>query len=397
MPVRRRSAVFAFMSLGLCGLGAEACPAPAPAWLRTLLLMPTQQLALADAGGAWPLGPDPALHTQVANPQLFFNGSVDAHSGRYGSVQAWLPQAPGRSLGLAAGLGPLQDHVSETRSRVALGQRLRGEGSPSLGAALNLRDQLSPLALGWGASLDLGLAWTLAWQSLELGVALRELPLCGPADAWRRQGSVGLGRRWGPWHLALDLSQSDREPLSPHAGLERDLGQGWALQLGLAGPTWPGEAPSWGSGLRARHGQGWLQLATRQSFGIGASAAKASLGWDFRPHRAATGAGSVAEAGPAAPAAVPGSFDLKAYRSNGSLQLIWPEQPQAGAYEVLLSLMPGASMRLAPAGRVKTAQWQGSLGLPGVSYYFKVRVLAPDGAVQAESRVLTLDPKAAGP
>lgn len=83
----------------------------------------------------------------------------------------------------------------------------------------------------------------------------------------------------------------------------------------------------------------------------------------------------------------PGRFSLKARRKNGLVHLRWPPQPGAQSYEVLVGLVPGATLRRAPDGEVAQPAWNGQPGLPGVTYYFRVRARDADGAELSVSRL----------
>lgn len=384
----------------LAGLPSLLSTHPSPAWTQGLSLRSPQHLGLAGAGAAWSSAEDPAVRTRLESPQLKITGGQDHLSQRSVGTHAWIPVGPGRNLGLGAGLGPDAEGQIEGRLRAAWGQRLRGPQSPALGIALSLRDRISPRDRGLGLGIDMGMAWVLPWQKLELGAALRELPVASAQGSWRREGACGIGWRRDGLHLALDLSQAVDEALTVHAGAEQRLNSVWDLQAGVASPSAAQEPWTWGAGIRRRHGDLWWSLATRQPLGSGAAALKLGLGWDLKSQGPSVRPMRLASMRPVptpSPTPVTGGFKVTAQRSNGGLSLSWPEQAQATGYEVLMALVPGASMRQAPEGLVSRAYWEGQLGLPGVTYYFKVRVLGQDGTTQGESWVLAVSPEAGAP
>lgn len=353
-------------------------------------LFSPQQAALNGAGTAWAESQDPALWSRTRSPSLQWGVSQSYEDVRGGGVQARLPWGARAGWGLGVGL-ERHGRRSEQRLRAGLGWDFNRGRWPSLGAALNLRDRRGGRDDGLASAADLGMAWSLSPLGLDLGLSLRELPLGGPFGSWRRQGALGLAWRGPAQRWALDLTQQGDLDLVGHAALDLDLKPGWSALASFASPQLVGAPWVWALGLQHHRGDWTWSLSSQQAIGGGSGTVHAGAHWSFRPEvelpqrRRAPAPKPQPTPTTAAP-----SFQAQARLQGAAVHLSWSEQPNAQAYEVLVGLVQGASMRLAAEGRVELPRWRGELGLPGAVYYFKVRALNADDAPVGESQVLVL-------
>jgi hypothetical protein len=85
-------------------------------------------------------------------------------------------------------------------------------------------------------------------------------------------------------------------------------------------------------------------------------------------------------------------FPLVAGVRDGRVDLSWSASSAPGtAYDVYVSIVPGADFRKLNQAPLDRAGWSGEMGLRGMTYYFQVKALGPSGDEKAVSEVKGVD------
>ena len=257
--------------------------------------------------------------------------------------------------------------------------------------------------------IDLGLFYETNWKPLKLGAVFKNINLLTSA-----QGSF-------PLLCGFGASLGDADKLFS-VELDRISGQDFQFQGG--GEYWIGKVVAFRAGLKV---QDALNAFVQPSIGVGVR-----LGENYRFDYAVSNIGDLglvhwltmgiyfgspgraadlpvkAESAPVVRQmedhskpvkAVPASnaapaearFPINAQVINNTVYLSWDAQilndSPASGYNVYGSLFQGAGFKKMTDSPVTPVHWSGEIGLRGITYYFKVRMVGADGQETKSSEI----------
>jgi hypothetical protein len=194
--------------------------------------------------------------------------------------------------------------------------------------------------------------------------------------------------------LAWPLPALNRGPVQLRFGAAYSP-RPWAqLLAGVSSEESAGRGPQLGCGASLRHDELELSLSAMQRPHGEHTSVRAALAWHFMPPTPPKAVRQVHRAFKPEPEPTPepetGSFELQAGYREGQLHVAWPAAPQGAAYELLMGLVPGATMKIVTEEPLKVRSWSGNPGMLGMTYYFRVRVLGADGTELGRSRLRSI-------
>jgi hypothetical protein len=291
------------------------------------------------------------------------------------------------------------------------GAALGGPGA-SLGAGL--RDDTVPGPKSADIQLlaaDLGALWAPGAGSLRLGASILDLPLRPNPQAVPQQFALGAAWSSGGRVFSLDAKHAGTDS-SLQAGAEVPVEGLCLLRLGLSSQGYQGAAVGLSGGLGLHYGRdlsldyaalpaGSLGILHCLSLGLSFGG---GLGDFFDPATQAARAQRAQEErlrvereaasrqkGKELAVLEEGDFSLESNVVDRKVALSWPalvdDQGEPLRYEVYMGLLPEAKFREVSEGPLAAPAWAGDMGLRGVTYYFRVAALLPDGSPGPLSRV----------
>jgi hypothetical protein len=348
--------------------------------------------------------------TQVPSPSLRYSHRPFSVDPNYDDLAYSQPFGQGSRVGLGL-LGTRRGSSSAYEAVVGSAFKLGG-----LSAGLGLRSgdrQMAMRTTEQAFAADMGLLWKAAHSSLQVGGALLRLPL-GPADALDPQLlALGASLAWEGIRFSAEgkLSAGDR---TLQGGMELPLFDLIDLRLGLSSQGYQGAALGLSGGLGLHYGnelsldyavyptaeQGILHsLSVGYSFRLGLEAFVDHNAREARERRARERALSDERERSAAKQdlelkpSVQTEFPLEATVLGRKVSLHW--QAPAGAeelrYTVTQGLLPKAKFRELGAAPQKQFRWEGEVSLQGVTYYFRVLSVRPDGSAGPASAIKAVE------
>lgn len=370
--------------------------------------------ALAGASVAGPgrpgsLDQNPASLARLDLPSLSYSHRPWTIAPNVDALELALPLA---KFGLGLGLQSDRLGGDATATTALLGAALPlGEAAMGVGLRVARFDQ-SGHDSGLLVGADVGVLGRVPWAEhpLTWGASLSGAPLEQGTEL--KAPLFSAGARWalGPSAVSLELKAS-AGAFSLNAGVERLIADIVTLRAGLSSMGAEGATLGAAAGLGLHFGRDLsLDYSASPQAGPGI-AHRFSLGWCFRDgwdgwsaHARLARAEAEAERrrrlkalqGERPAAAEPerqeGDFELRGQAQGREVTLSWDEpetegDPRLLSYEVSMSLLPRAKFKPLPKQPQSARQWRGPMSLPGVTYYFRVRALNPDGSPGPLSRI----------
>jgi hypothetical protein len=88
-------------------------------------------------------------------------------------------------------------------------------------------------------------------------------------------------------------------------------------------------------------------------------------------------------------------FPLSTNVAQNSVEIAWPAQASGDAavqgYNVYVSIVPGADFRKLNEAPIVATRWSGEMGLHGMTYYFLVKAIGPQGTETQSSEIKSVD------
>jgi hypothetical protein len=349
--------------------------------------------------------------TQIPSPSLRYSHRPFSVEPNYDDLAYSQPFGQGSRLGLGLS-GTRQGKYSAYEAVIGSAFKL---GGVSAGVGVRSGDRQMALRTAEQTfSGDLGILWKAESGSWQIGSALLRLPL-GPAEAVEPHlFALGASLAWEGLRFSLEgkLSAGDS---TWQSGLECPLFDLVDLRLGLSSLGYQGAALGLSGGLGLHYtkdlsldyaayptvNQGVLHcLSVGYSFRHGGDGFVDRAARDAREQRAQEQAWRqereryAAKEAASAKSADPGDFPLEAKVSGRKVTLSWQAPGENSGelrFMVTQGMLPKAKFRQLNEPPQTKSAWEGEVSLQGVTYYFRVLSVKPDGSPGPASAVKAVE------